>query len=290
MKRFFLSLIYFLLIPSIITSTVAYSQSFSLFNKKDDLKDFTSRTLKVVLDGNGSLDDVMLMDAVKEHWSLSPYEFCTLDEFQTMMADTNYYFLVKVDGQFCKENEPAMEFLSLLKGVEGATDLNALSEVLSLPYRPLNDKSGDSYGYLPPFINVIQAHVLKVQRNKLSAYIGVGAYSDGMDGAKGKHLYLSEDDFLFEVTPQMLKEDFQGMAKFVSKEEKEEILLDREPNGLVSIIVAPEVNQRGSYCFKMIISSDTWELYLYRKHKMSSKAGAGFNKEDYRRMSVPYSF
>lgn len=281
------SLVLFL---SIIVSYSLCAQGFTLFSKKDDLVNFSSKTLKVVVEGNGSLDDVMIMDAVKEHWTLSPFEFCNLTDLEGMVADTNYYFLVKVSGQFSKEKEPAMEFLSLLRGTHGATDINSMKEVLSLPYRPLNDNSGDCFGYLPPFINIIQAHVLKVQRNRLSAYIGIGAYSDGMDGVKGRQLMFCEGDFAFDVTPEMLKEDFKGSAKFVSKEELEAALLDRIPNGLVSIIIAPSINQRGSYCYKMVVSTDTWELFLYRKHKMSGKVGAGFNKEDYRKMSVPFSF
>lgn len=232
-----------------------------------------------------------MMDAIKNHWHLSPYEFCNMETFEKIKTDTNYFFLMKVDGQFSKEREPAMEFLTLVKGSEKAADgLNQMPEVLSLPYRPLNDDSGDSFIYTAPFINIIQAHILKVQRNKHSAYIGLSAYSDGMNGASDKEILFDQNGFNFEVTQEMLDKDFKGKARLATKDEIEKALKERRPNTLVSVIVAPSLNQRGSYCFKMLISTDTWELYLYRKHKMSGKTGAGFTKEDYRRVSAPFAF
>jgi hypothetical protein len=69
-----------------------------------------------VIQGNNSLEDIVLMDAVKQHWHLSPYEFCNMEAFENIKRDTNFFFLMKVDGQFSKEKEPAMEFLTLVKG------------------------------------------------------------------------------------------------------------------------------------------------------------------------------
>jgi hypothetical protein len=268
-----------------------FGQNFNLFNRKDDLKNFSAKTTYVVIQGNNSLEDIVLMDAVKQHWHLSPYEFCNMEEFENIKRDTNFFFLMKVDGQFSKEKEPAMEFLTLVKGSENSSEgLNNMYEVLSLPYKPLNDDSGEEFIYTAPFINIIQAHILKVQRNKLSAYIGISAYSDGMNGAEDKEILFAEDDFGFEVTQEMLDEDFKGKAKLVTKEEIEKAIEERRPNTLVCAVVAPSINQRGSFCFKMLISADTWELYLYRKHKMSAKQGAGLQKEDYRRISAPYAF
>lgn len=272
-------------------SISVFGQGLSLFQKKDDLKNFSAKTTKVVIQGNSSLDDIVLMDAVKNHWHLSPYEFCDMEEFEKIKTDTNYFFLMKVDGQFCKEKEPAMEFLALVKGSEKAADgLNHMPEILALPYRPLNDRSGDSFAYLPPFINVIQAHILKIQRNKLSAYIGLSAYSDGMDGTNDKDILFDVEDLGFEIDQDMIDKDFKGKGHLVTQVEVERAITERRPNTLATIVIAPSINQRGSYCFKILISTDTWELYMYRKHKVSSKFGVGFTKEDYKRIATPYAF
>lgn len=269
----------------------AFGQGKRVFERRDDLKDFLAKTIKVVLEGNQSLDDLMMTNVMKNNWYISPYEFCSKSDFEKMKSDTNYFFLLKVDGQFSKEKEPAMEFLTIVKGDEDADKgIDHMPEVISLPYRSLNDKSGDSYGYLAPFVNILQSHIIKVQRNKHSAYVGLSAYSDGMDSAGDMDILFEKDDFTFDVTHEMLIEDFKGKARFVSKDEIHDNLAKRTPNTLVSIVIAPNVSQRGAYSFNMLVSTETWELYLYRKHKITNKLGPGFVKEDYKRMVVPYAF
>lgn len=276
---------------SIFMACGLYGQVLSVFQKKDDLKDFSSKTTQIVVKGNNSLDDMMLIDAVKKYWHLSPYEICSMERFDQIKCDTSYYFLMRVDGQFSKEREAAMEFLTLLKGDEKAAQgINHMPEILSLPYRPLNDRSGDSFAYLEPFINIIQNHVIKIQEHKISSIIGISAYSDGMNGVNDKTILFEEDDFAFEVTQEMLDNDFHGKAKLASKDEIEKAIKEWRPNTLVSVVVSPSVEQKGSFCFKMLISTDTRELFFYRKHKLMGKVGIGFSKEDYKRIAAPYAY
>lgn len=276
---------------SILLTLSLSAQVKNIFQKKDDLKDFDKRTTQVVVKGNHSLDDIMLIDAVKKYWYLSPFEICPMDKFEQIKCDTSYYFLMRVDGQFSKEKEPSMEFLTLLRGSEDAVKgLNRMPEIMSLPYRTLDDDSGDSFAYLAPFINIIQSHVVKIQERKFSSIIGVSAYSDNMDEASGRTILFCKEDFGFEVTHEMLDEDFKGKAKLVTKEEKERAIKDWDKETLVAIIVSPSVNQKGAYCFKMLVSTDSRELFLYKKHKMMGKFGIGFTPEDYKRIAAPYSF
>lgn len=274
---------------TLIITCSAFAQDKSIFSKKEDLKDFTAKTTKVVLSEDNSLLDLMLKDAIEKEWYVSPFEFCSKEEFDKIKSDTSYYFLMRVNGAFSKESEPAMEFLTLLKGgPEALKGLNEMPEILSMPLQPINDSEGKIFTFLPSYINIIQAHVLKVTRNVLSAYIGISAYTNLMDGATDKKILFSSDDFSFKVTDEKLEKDFKGMAKFATEEEIDKALADKASNTLVSLIIAPNINQNGSYCYKMLISTDSRELYLYRKHKMTGKNGRGFLTEDYRRISTPY--
>jgi hypothetical protein len=276
---------------SIFIASISYGQGLSIFQKKVNLNDFSSKTTQVVVNGNNSLDDIMLINAVKKYWHLSPYNICTMEEFEKIKCDTSYYFLMKVDGHFAKEKEPSMEFLTLLKGDEkGAQGLNAMPEILSLPYRALDDDSGDSFAYLEPFITIIQNHVVKIQEQKFSWLIGISAYSDGMNGVSDMDILFSEEDFAFDVTQQMLDGDFHGKAKLTTKDEIESAIKEWRPNTLVSIVVSPKTEQKGAFCFKMLISTETRELYLYKKHKLGGKVGTGFTKEDYKRIAAPYAY
>ena len=53
--------------------------------KKVKISDFTQKITKVVLTGN-DFYDLSLQDEVKARWRVSPYEFCTWEEF---MNDRN---------------------------------------------------------------------------------------------------------------------------------------------------------------------------------------------------------
>ena len=87
----------------------------ALFAKRTDLADFDGKTVKVVID-NHSFFNLSLENAMKENWKLCPVEFCSQEQFEELKCDTSYYFMIRTAGVFKKENEPSMEFLSLLKG------------------------------------------------------------------------------------------------------------------------------------------------------------------------------
>ena len=78
-----------------ILFTFAFILSFTAFGqaqidtKKVKLADFTQKITKVVLTGN-MLHDAALKREVAARWSASPYEFCTLTEFDELKSDANY--------------------------------------------------------------------------------------------------------------------------------------------------------------------------------------------------------
>ena len=48
----------------------------------------------------------------------------------------------------------------------------------------------------------------------------------------------------------------------------------------LGLMMAPDVPVDGSVCYKMLIGSDTLELYYFKKHKITSKNGKGFLASD----------
>ena len=51
--------------------------------KKVQIGDFTQKVTKIVLNGN-PFYDASLKEEIAARWRISPYEFCTLDEFETV--------------------------------------------------------------------------------------------------------------------------------------------------------------------------------------------------------------
>ena len=215
------------------------------------------------------MTDLLLRKAIEADWFLSPYEFCSWEDFERIKTDSTYYFLIRATGQHSSENEPAMEFWTLLKGSPDATEgISGLPEVLSLPLQPLQDNSGRIFPFLPAYVRIIQQHITKVIREDRGHFSGLNEYANGMDNTSGLTLLFSKDDFASPVTEEELNKLFAGHAR---------------------LVLYPSINQRGSYCYKMILRADTYELLFYRKHKINARNGNGFLMEDIRRLAVPYT-
>ena len=114
MKKFFL-----LLLTAVISVTA--SAQAQINTKKIKIADFTQKVTKVVLTGNTFYDGAF-QEEVSSRWRVSPYEFCTLQEFETLKKSDKYYFLMLTQGRFKKEEEPGIQFLTLVKGGEKAAE------------------------------------------------------------------------------------------------------------------------------------------------------------------------
>ena len=59
----------------------------------------------------------------------------------------------------------------------------------------------------------------------------------------------------------------------------------KTPDTVASFTVVPADAQVGSFCYKMLIDCESHQLYYFRKHKITKKAGAGFLIEDIKRIA-----
>lgn len=253
-----------------------------LFNKKESLKDFNYKTLMVVLENN-SMADLALKEAVEKGWELSDYQFCDLNEFEQIKGDTSYYFLVRVKGIFKKEREPGIEFLSLLKGGPATVKgVDQMADILSLPFQPVDDSEGVIVPFIDAYVKIFQAHVLRVQKKKIAAHLGIAWYANRLGELKNKQVLINEND-LSELLSRSEAEDLmkEGVT-IVDESEIDQALINKDSKTVVTLSIAPSVEQQGSYCYKMLISTDGNELFYYKKQKVSVKNPKGFSKEDIR--------
>ena len=101
-----------ILIAAVLLPVFAAAQA-QINTKKVKIGDFTQKVTKVVLTGNMFYDS-SLEDEIVARWRVSPYEFCTLPEFEQLKGSDEYYFLLTTKGQFKKESEPGLQFLTLV--------------------------------------------------------------------------------------------------------------------------------------------------------------------------------
>jgi hypothetical protein len=260
-----------------------------LFGKVEDLTDFSNKKLMVVLE-NGSLIDATIRGAIEKEWIISKYEFCSTDDFEKLKNDDSYYFLVRVNGIFKKEKEPALEFISLLKGgPKEIKNISQMPDIITLPLQPINDGSGYILPYIDSYVKLIQDHVIRIQRNKIAARVGISWYSNRLDEVRAENVLFGENDISNELKPNDVVFLLNNYGKVVDEDEIQKAIENKASKTLVSICIAPNISQSGSYCYKMLLSTDTNELYYYRKQKISGRAPRGFLIEDMKKIAVPFS-
>jgi len=273
-----------ILFTALIMPLMAGAQA-QITTKKVKIEDFTQKVTKVVLSGN-PFYETSFKDEIAARWRISPYEFCTLEEFESLKGNDSYYFLILTQGQFRKETAPGLQFISLVKGGEGADKgIGNMLEVVSLPFASAEYPSGRELIFIPAFLDIIQNHTLEAMENDFNAYGGLSNTAQKLDKAGNMTIVISEDDLNNLVTETMPAEALEKDMIITDEDEADSYMLDNVAGTLVSYVVAPSEPVKGSYCYKMLIDAQTHELYYYRRHKISPKAGAGFLPEDIERIN-----
>lgn len=266
-----------LAIAGLLLTTDALGQA-QITTRREKLKDFTSKTTKVVLTGDEFLDEAV-KESVAATWTVSPYEFCSNEEFQNLKGNADFYFLMVVKGQFRRESEPGIDMLTLVKGGEGADkSINDMFEVVSFPLRSTEDPSGREFVLLPAFLKIIQEHTTSLTDTEMKAYSNIGAKDSKR--LRIKRIFFWAEDFAPQVDEQTKRSLDEDILIKEDEDEVDEIFSEGTFNTVVSYVVAPSEPVNGSICYKMLISSDNHELYYFKKHKITAKSGKGFLSSD----------
>ncbi|MDD4639031.1 MAG: hypothetical protein PHT63_04660 [Bacteroidales bacterium] len=252
-----------------------------------DFGSFGKRVTKVVLQGN-TLTDIVLADAVKKNWIISPYEFCYIEEYERIKEDTSFNFLLRTDGIFNKEYEPRLEYLTLIKGgPEFRKGLFMTTEYISLPFQSRDDVSGIAHAFLPAFLNIMQNHIISAQKGGL-AQSKRKSISSYLNELNGRQLIFGVDDIGYQTGEDEIKWTFRNRAEVSDNDIKENAMRDYTKNTAVSLVISPG-DSGGGYCYKLLIGSDNHKLYYFRKHRFNSGKQPGFTKKEIKQISLQYN-
>ena len=278
MKRFLT------LLAVIILPLAAYAQA-QITTKKVKISDFPEKTTKVVLTGN-ALYDAILKEEIAARWRIAPYEFCTLQEFNDLKGKDNYYFLLSTKGQYKTENEPGLQFLTLVKGGQAAENgIDEMLEVVSLPIASAEDPTGREFTFLPAFLSIIQQYTLDSMEHDLNAYVGLANYTKSLASTNTMDIVFAEEDLDPKMTQDIRNTYISNGITVTSTDAADNLLITTAPNTVVSYVAVSSDAKIGSYCYKMLIDTQTHKLYFFRKHRINAKYGAGFADFDLRMIS-----
>lgn len=273
----------FAIILAALLPALAWGQA-QINTKKMKIADFTQKITKVVLTGN-EFFDMALQNEITMGWRISPYEFCTMEEFEEYRASDEFYFLVSVDGKFRKDNIPTISYLTLVKGGQGAEGgIDKMLEVVSMPVASAQSPSGREFVFLPALLEIIQNYTLASMENDVNAYGGLGTITQKIEKGSGFMAVFTEEDICPSVY-DMEKVEFSEDELFITDENKaDSYMLDRADNTLVGYVVAPSEPMPGATYYKMLINARTYQLYYFAQDKVSRKEGAGFMPADIKKI------
>lgn len=273
MKRILISII------AICLPVLALAQA-QIFTKKMKISDFTEKTTKIVLTGNPFYDSIM-EDEVTSRWRISPFEFCTLEEFEELKTSNDYYFLITTHGQFRREKEAGLKFLSLLKGgCDKGEDINDLLEIISIPISSVENPSGRELILFPAFLDIIQDYTLVSMEKDFKAYTGLSSNTQKFSSTDSVKVVFNMNDISTSVSEQTKMEMEKAGIAIVNEDEANLIFENNTPKTLISYIVVPTDAKHGSFCYKMLIDCEKHKLYYFRRHKISKSYKSGFQGFD----------
>ena len=276
-----------MIMKRLITLAVLLLGSVSVFaqgrvtTRKHLFADFTDKITKVVMSGNDILDGALRQEVV-DLWTVSPFEFCPMAEYETLKKSDNYYFLLVTAGQAKGEEAPMVRFLTLEKGGADKGDNVALrTEVISLPLCPMEGGDGRELVFLPALVKGIQEFTLQAMESEKVAYTGM-AWFNGRFDRKGdtKRIYLAREDVSESVSAKDLGKYLDEDILLCDEDEADKAYTDKTYNTLVSYTVSA-----GTWSYNMLLEADTDTLYFIRKHKVNAKNAPGFLAEDLKRIS-----
>ena len=254
--------------------------------KKAKIGDFTQKTLKVVLSGNPMFDS-LLQDEVSSGWRVSPYEFCTLDDFVSNRTSPDCYFMLLSKTRFSGEQDPEIEFLTVVKGGKNAEEgIDEMLEVCAFPVRAAQMPGGREFDFLPAIIDIIQDYILKSMEDDRVGYAGLGKFARGIGATSGMNLVIAEGDVSRNVSESVRTKASNAGIAFVDDDEADEIMSSGDMNSVVSYTVSPTNPGSDSYCYRMLIGAGDHRLYYFRRQYVGKDGDYGFRVAELNKLAA----
>lgn len=244
--------------------------------RSEKLSDFRLKVTKVVLTGN-AFQDVALKEAVRNAWTITPYEFCSPEEFETLKTSGDYYFMLRTTDP----SKPGISFLTVVKG--GAKDVHNMLEVFSMPVGSEGARGGSEEFFLTALMGMMQENV---EKGLDRAGVKLKSIAGGSGRLSKMKLYINSEDLAPQVDETFKAEGLGKDMYIIDPYGAEDIIMSGAYDTAVSYVIAPEPPSKGSVCYKMLIDARTHELLWLGKHTVRpGKKDAGFLKSDLRKFS-----
>ena len=262
----------------------------------EDINRFYNNSTMVVIPEGNTILDAAFRQAVRDNWKATPYTFITMEEFDKQRTNPEQAFLMALSGSYAKDKaQNEYIYVGLFMGSK-VESLNAMPEFILLPVGGTVNESENQYDMLNIFVGVVQQHMKKVKENpNLLRSALSSTYNQNVRSLKGKTLLVPEENIGFQPTQDEANKFFHSKLQLVSYDEISDAIDERANNTVIAYVVYPDSEQtKGSYYYKILVSTDTCDIYYYREQRIGGALGlnkwaTGFAKDEIQRFSSAYN-
>lgn len=256
---------------------------------KDQLALFKKSTTYVVMDNDPLLGyNITVKAAMEKFWKITPVQYISTDEFETMRKDKNKSFLLLTRTTLTRDKENTdYLYMNLLMG-DNVEKIDDMPEIVTLPIAYTGVEE-NSYVYkMGIMVRFVQQHAkLLMESEKPSSMRDLKYYNRNIKEIKKKTILIEEKDLAEEVnTIEKIKAIYPYNVKIVSTAEIEKAVFAQTPNTLIAHQIGPGPEDKIGRSYKILYGTDDNQIYYYYFVKISDVRPAGFLAFDFKRFGV----
>jgi hypothetical protein len=258
------------------------------FPDKEEIRQFTiSKTCVVLEDDPFSSYNSFIKEAVKEFWTITPYEFIDVKEFNIRWLNPDYSFIVLTQTSYEKDKANSLfNFINLIQGKK----INNLGELPEICAVPLSFAGEDDFEYsykLGAILSFMQKHAQMISEDpSLTGRKYLKYYNKNIPEVSKKMILVKQEDLTEPVSSiEKIKAIYAHDIEIVSEEAIVEAIQKKAPNTLILHRVGPMEDKSLGLCFKMLIGADDSDMYYYNQHKIDKANPNGLLPADLKRLA-----
>jgi hypothetical protein len=256
------------------------------FPDKDEIEQFTaSKTCVVLEDDLLSSYNVYIKKAIETYWTITPYEFIDVSEFNVRRLNPEYSFIVLTQTSY--ENDKSHDqynFINLLQG-KHVSKLGEMPEICAVPLSYSGENDFDYSYKLGAILLFMQKHAGMISEDpSLTGRKYLKYYNRYTPEIHDKTILVKKEDLSPEIsTIDKIKAIYTHSIKIVSENDIEKAIREKTPGTVILHLVGPANNRNRGICFKMLIGTDDSNMYYYSQQKINKNNPDGLLPEDLKR-------
>ena len=258
------------------------------FPSEDEIKQFTSSKTCVVMEEKlFSSYNALIKEAVKEFWTITPYEFIEVSDFNVKRLNPAYSFIVLTETNFEKDKSNAVfNFINLLQG-KNVSRLGEMPEICAVPLSFAGEDDLEYSYKLGAILAFMQKHAQMISEDpSLTGRKYLKYYNNYTPEVKNKTILVKQEDLSPQISSiDKIKAIYPFEINIVTEDDIIKAIENKTPETLVLHKVGPVGNRNSGYCFKMLIGTDDANMYYYNQHIINKFNANGLLPADLKRMA-----